>query len=164
MKSLYIFLISILLYAHPHVFVDVYPKINANTIDVKWVFDQMSSNMLLMDFDTNHDGVLNQKESDYLNKETFSYLKEFNYYTYPIISKNKKITNSKLLYFRATAKNGILIYNFKLTLPKKFKKIEFYDSELYTAFVLKDDRLDKNQFRIYEVDNEYYFGYGIKVR
>jgi len=162
MKSIVFFgLLSIVAWGHPHTFIDVYPTVLEKSIKIKWVFDEMSSNMLIMDFDLNHDGKINKKESDLIEKETFSYLKEFDYYTY-IYSGKDKMKNINLISFKA-ASNGVkLEYKFELSAPKNISKIEFYDSELYSAFVLKDDNLNTDKYKIYEIDNDYFFGYGIR--
>ncbi|MEJ2501532.1 MAG: DUF1007 family protein, partial [Campylobacterales bacterium] len=70
-----------LLSAHPHCFIDVHPAVDGKKLTVKWVFDQMSSQMLMMDFDRDADGRFSDKESRALYKEGFESLKAYDYYT-----------------------------------------------------------------------------------
>lgn len=41
-------LFSFTLFAHPHIFMDVYPKIKTDTVLLHWIFDGMSSDILIM--------------------------------------------------------------------------------------------------------------------
>ncbi len=55
---LFLFLLPVtLLMAHPHCFIDVHPAVGAKKVTITWVIDEMSSQMMLMDFDSDHDGA-----------------------------------------------------------------------------------------------------------
>jgi ABC-type uncharacterized transport system substrate-binding protein len=158
-----LWLLPLLAMAHPHTFIDLYPKVTQERIEIRWLFDEMSSNILMMDFDLNKDGVFDAKESERIKSETFIYLKEYHYYAY--LFTNKRVEQpSKLLSFQATIKGAKVEYTFTLPRPKNLKKIEFYDSELFSAFVLKEEFLNDSKWRIEEIDNDYYFGYAMEAR
>jgi ABC-type uncharacterized transport system substrate-binding protein len=162
-RVLVLLILPFLLWAHPHTFVDIYPQLHSDTIEIKWRFDEMSSNMLIMDFDTNRDGQFSQKESDLIKSETFVYLKDYNYYTY--LFTNKKVEQpSKLITFKATINGSKVEYFFTLSRPNNLKRIEFYDKELFSAFVLKKEFLTDKKLTIKEIDNDYYFGYALELK
>lgn len=93
-------LAAVMLWAHPHCFVDVYPAIDQESITVRWVFDEMSSHMLILDFDRDRNGKLNEEESKTLHDETFQDLKKFDYYTY-FYHKDKKLPTAPAESFTA---------------------------------------------------------------
>ncbi|MDC0932770.1 DUF1007 family protein, partial [Arcobacteraceae bacterium] len=57
MKSLiFIVLISINSFAHPHFFIDVDLNIETNKIEHSWKFDKINSRLITFEFDKNKDG------------------------------------------------------------------------------------------------------------
>jgi ABC-type uncharacterized transport system substrate-binding protein len=165
-KQLSILLLSTFLYAHPHCFIDVHPTINKNSITLKWVFDEMSSQMLIMDFDANHDTKISKKESQTIYKEAFIHLKEYKYYTY-FLNKKNKMPTPDATNFSASIQDFRLAYTFTLSLDAKTTSIEFYDEDMYSAFVIENEFIklqDTNKkLKLKEMDNDYFFGYALEL-
>jgi ABC-type uncharacterized transport system substrate-binding protein len=145
----YILILSFLytlLFSHPHVFIDVKFDIainqNSSDIDVFWYFDEMTSNLLLMDFDQNRNNKLEKEEIAFLKQESFDNLKEFNYYISPH-QKNKKLKFSEPQNFTAYIEGAKLVYKFSIStnidLSIKELKIGCFDEENLTSFHLSED-------------------------
>jgi len=176
MKLLITFLLtSVALFAHPHIFVDIYPKINiqnnkATSLSLQWKFDQMTSSMLIMKYDRDKDNQLNKKELSRIKKNAIKSLKKNNYYL-KIVPKNENAKIQKLDNFVVTInKMGRLIYSFDLICSFEVKEsnLLFYHKNYYIAFMLKKSSvapLNKNlNFSIRKVDNERYFGYAMQIK
>lgn len=169
--------VSTLLSAHPHTFIDVYPtfvlKENAPTlIKFRWFLDDMSSTMLIMDFDTNGNGKIDESENTYIEKEYFSILHEYEYYTYIKVS-NKKIKMPKPENFKATIENNQICYSFEIKLDAKLQDIslEFGDTSSFVAMILKSKFVEVKglnikdfKVKISDVDAESYYGYRLEIR
>ena len=157
-------------YSHPHEFANVELKLNIkqdNTIyiQVSWEFDEMSSLMLIEDFDKNRDGKFDVSEIIKVEQDAFEVLKEIDFYAYMTINKNKHAVKS-YKNFNVSIKNYKVIYQFTI-LEKKVtdKKIKdftlfFADSDNYTAFFLKKENIsiivDEQIKYTYEVDEAEY--------
>lgn len=167
-------LTNITLFAHPHIFVDIYPKINiqnnkATSLSLQWKFDQMTSSMLIMKYDKNKDNQLNKKELSRIKKSAIKSLKKNNYYL-KIVIKDKNVKIQKLDNFVVTIdKKGRLIYSFDLicSFEVKDSNLLFYYKNYYIAFMLKKSLvapLNKNlNFSIRKVDNGRYFGFAMQI-
>lgn len=130
--------------AHPHVFIDSSLRLNfsKNTlkcIDVVWTFDDMSSDMFLIDLDTNGDGTLTQKEWEEQRQEIEEYLAEQSFFVHVILD-GKLINLQKLENFVAVFENRTLKY--KMTIPMNLAgsnssqkmQIAIFDPTYYTDF------------------------------
>jgi ABC-type uncharacterized transport system substrate-binding protein len=74
--------------AHPHLFIDISLNMlfakdkSLQTMDISWKFDDMNSEILIMDYDKNMNGEFDRDETDFFKQELFETLmKEYNYYT-----------------------------------------------------------------------------------
>lgn len=155
-----------LLFAHPHTFIDVFPTIDSKnnkikTIHFSWSFDEMTSQLLIMEFDQNMNGKIDKDELSYIKNNYFNSLEQFNYYTDIKIS--KKPIKTKPINFNSKIKDGTKItYEFDIVInaDKKDLQVEFYDSEMFTAFMLKKDFIKSDlKYDVVDVDNDYYFAY-----
>jgi len=168
-KLTYIFFIlPLFLFAHPHTFLDVYANVKSEnqkikSINFKWIFDDMTSQLLIMEFDQNMDGKINKNEMEYIKTNYFDYLKQFNYYT------NIKIENksqfAKPINFKSYIENMRVVYQFDLNFnyDKSKIKIELYDEDMFTALVLKKEFItSKIKYKVSDVDNDIYFGYRLE--
>lgn len=138
-------------YSHPHEFADVGIKLNIqkdNTIfiQVSWEFDEISSLMLIEDFDKNRNGKFDSSEIIKVEKDAFEVLREIEFYTFLTVNKTKYHIKS-FRNFNVSIKNHKVIYQFAI-LEKKIteEKIKdftlfFADSDNYTAFFLKKENL-----------------------
>ena len=60
-----------ILNAHPHTFIEVYPNIEIKNkiiekINFTWKLDEMTSSMLIMEFDQDQNGNFDKKEIQYI--------------------------------------------------------------------------------------------------
>jgi ABC-type uncharacterized transport system substrate-binding protein len=166
---------NITLFAHPHIFIDIYPKINiqnnkATSLSLQWKFDQMTSSSLIMKYDRDKDNQLNKKELSRLKKSAIKALKKNNYYL-KIVLKDENAKIQKLDNFVVTInKKGRLIYSFDLisNFEVKESNLLFYYKDYYIAFMLKKslvEPLNKNlNFSVRKVDNERYFGFTMQIK
>jgi len=155
--------------AHPHTFIDVYSTIKSKDnkiekITFKWYFDEMTSSLLIMDFDQNMDGKFDKAEIDYINESYFKTLDAFNFYT--DIKVNKKTIFTKPTNFSSFIDNGTrIVYQFDVVLhtPKKDLSIEIYDEERFCALILKKKFIKSDtKYILSDIDNDLYFGYRLE--
>ncbi|MCD6172623.1 MAG: DUF1007 family protein [Sulfurimonas sp.] len=172
MKSIFtLFLLISSVFAHPHTFIEVYPSIEVekskfSTIHFKWVLDEMTSTILIMELDSNANGKIDKKENDYIEKEYFSMFKPYSYYTYVKI--DKKVVPFKPENFKATIENHRLCYSFDIYGNYGIKNtiFEFGDSDFYVAMVLKDEfvTIKGSSAKVSGVDNDFYYGYKLEFK
>jgi len=152
------------LFAHPHTFIDVYPKVVVKNnivtqIDFKWIMDEMTSSMLIMEFDQNQNGKIDKEENKYIEENYFLSLKDYDFYTH--LKPKYKVTN-----FFADIKNEKIEYNFTFQLLKKTKlsnfKLQFYDTDFFVSMQLKEKFItQKIPHKIKDLDGDFYYGYEI---
>lgn len=132
--------------AQPHVFIDssmviVFDEQGMAGIKVKWVFDLMFSDTMIHDFDKDKNGKFNKAEIKDLNKESFSNLKEFNYFTFMFIDK-REFKVKYIKDFSADIQKKQLVFAFfiachvKAVSSYKEIKIAMFDKTIYTDFAL----------------------------
>lgn len=169
-KYLIIFLLFINnLFAHPHTFIDVFPTIDNKSeqiekIHFKWSFDEMTSQVLIMEFDQNFNGKIDKDEIAYIKENYFLGLEEFNFYTDIKIS-NKSIKTKPINFTSSIDDNLRVSYEFDIIINtnKNNLNIEFYDTEMFTAFMLKKEFIKSDLgFKVVDVDNDIYFAYKLQ--
>jgi len=166
---------NVALFAHPHIFIDIFPKVNiqnskVTSLHIEWKIDQMTSSMLIMKYDKDKNHILNNKELAKVKKSAIKSLKKYNYYL-KIMAKDKNVKVQKLDNFVATVDNmGRLVYNFDLICNFDVKEsiLIFYYKNNYIAYMLKKSSiapLNKNlDFDIRKIDNARYFGYAMQIK
>ncbi|MFK2822985.1 DUF1007 family protein [Arcobacter sp. YIC-80] len=129
-------------FSHPHTFIEVKPTINIKkeTIDnfnIKWIIDEMTSMMLIMELDTDANGKFDKNENKYIFENYFSSLEKQNYYM-SIYLEKKNIT-IKPKNFKASIEKNRLIYSFNIENIKTLKnlKIEFFDKDLFVGMIIE---------------------------
>ena len=172
MRVLFFNLIIItILTAHPHTFIDVYSKINhkkniITSINIEWKFDEMTSQLLLMEFDSNMDGRIDSEENEFIFINYFEPLENYGFYT--DIRINKKAVKTKPENFKTYInKEQRIIYSFDIEInaPKDKLYIDFYDKENFSAYVLKKEFVTSSiPFRIVDVDNDFYFTFRLEFK
>ncbi len=170
MKSLFLwFLASILLYAHPHTFIDVDVNIlgekSVDKLTIKWIFDEMTSQSLITDFDVNNNGLFEKNECEDFKKTVFNDLQKFSYFTnLKVAGKKIKITPTELTLSRK--KNHFVAQftlNLKLFAGQK-KSIGFWDESYLCALSLEKEHIHSSlKYVLKEVDNVYYYGYLLEL-
>lgn len=166
----YLIIISILFitaFAHPHAFIDVYLKLknsskSVQTLEFKWVIDEMTSSMLMMDLDTNQNGKVEKDENTQIKKFYFDSLAEYNYYTH-ILNGDRKIPINPKKFKTGITKDGRIYHTFEVTLSVKSLKdikIDFYDEDFVVAMMIKDSFINLiYKHKITEIENDFFFGY-----
>ncbi|MGB5868511.1 MAG: DUF1007 family protein [Arcobacteraceae bacterium] len=170
-------LISILfiintLYAHPHTFIEIYPKITVKdkiitNIQFKWQLDEMTSSMLIMEFDSNANGKIEAEENSYAYENYFLVLQDYNYYT--DIKINDKVQFfPKPKNFKATIENNKICYYFDIDVKYDIHKtiIDFGDTDFFVAMILKKEFITVTNaiVKVSDLDNDFYFGYRLELK
>jgi len=138
MRILTFLLLSItLLSAHPHCFIDVYPAVGKQKITIRWVLDEMSSQMLMMDYDRDRDGRISDEENRALYASGFAPLRAYGYYT-RFFRGGTPLPTAEAEDFRASVDGFRLQYRFTLPLPEGATSVRFYDEENFSAFVVEE--------------------------
>ena len=160
-----------LLFAHPHTFIDVYADINSSknnqNITFKWKFDEMTSQLLLMEFDANMDGKLDKDEIEYIKTNYFESLVEYGYYTYIKVG-NKSIKTKPFNFTSFIEDNIKIVYQFDINIKEEKKKhiaISLYDEERFSALILKKEFIKSNiKYKLSDIVNDIYFGYKLELK
>ncbi len=129
--------------SHPHVF--IVQKINIvfndqglTGFNIHWTFDDMFTSMIVGDYDKNQNKILEKSEVILIKKEAFSYLSNYNYFTFVKIG-GRPFNVKFIQNFSAELHNGKLIYKFfipcHVTATSNFKQITVasYDPSYYCA-------------------------------
>ena len=108
--------------AHPHVFIDNHVTFvfdGAKLIGFReiWVFDDVFSDQLLQEFDTDQDGRFSKAESDGVAKGTLPNLAGFHYFTYVWLD-GKMLPQITPTDFHAVAESKIVAFDFMVKLPQ----------------------------------------------
>lgn len=160
-------LFTLTLFAHPHVFVDVYPKIGTDTVQLRWVFDEMTSNMLIMDYDVDHDNAFSSAESEVLGSDIFASLKEHDYYTY-FFKGEAQLSTGEARDFGAAIQGTQLVLTFVLTRPAEAETIRFFDRDNMTAYQVTEAFVKEanpgRSFKVYEQEFDYSYGYVLELK
>ncbi|MGO8955402.1 MAG: DUF1007 family protein [Rhodomicrobium sp.] len=132
--------------AHPHVWVNVETEVMTGPHQEitgfrhKWTFDEMYSEFAVQGLDTNGDGLYSEEELRPLAQTNVEALKEFEYFTFAFLGKDKLALKEPSADYRLEYKNKLLTLYFTLPLaapvPRdKIKQFNFaiYDPGMYVA-------------------------------
>jgi ABC-type uncharacterized transport system substrate-binding protein len=131
--------------SHPHMWISVettvlYDNGNFTGLQHKWIFDEFYTAMAIEGLDKNHDGVYSREELSELAKVNIDGLKEFGYFTYPIVDgKEVKIQDPSDYWLEH--KDGVLSLHFTVPfdqpIPAKAKGFAYVvqDPSFYIAFL-----------------------------
>jgi ABC-type uncharacterized transport system substrate-binding protein len=136
-----LFILTSYTWAHPHVFIEgkadfVFNKDGLSKINVEWLFDSMFSTMILTDYDANKDNKFSADEIKKIEKEAFSNLKEYQYFTFVKVNK-KPFKVNYVTNFNVSISGKNIIYSFsvpchvKATSNKKEIILAYYDESYY---------------------------------
>jgi len=164
-------------HSHPHVFITnkitiVFDDLGFSGFRINWDFDEFFSSMIAGDYDKNRNKKLEKPEIAVIKKEAFSYLANFDYFSFVKIDgkpfKVKWVTD-----FKASLSNGKLAYEFfipchlKASLTFKEVTIAQYDPTYYSAVFFDKNKPVKSEagskfetsFKIAEnLKESYYYG------
>nr|WP_321266386.1 DUF1007 family protein [uncultured Sulfurimonas sp.] len=158
-------LLSTLLFSHPHTFIEVYPSVEVkdekiSNLHFKWKLDDMTSSILVMEFDKNGDKEIDANENHYAYKNYFTLLESFGLYT-EIKIKDKVQRLPKATNFKTSIEDGRVCYSFDLKGSYNIKdlRVEFGDKDLYVAMIIKKEFLKVKgaKAKISEVDYDFYY-------
>ncbi len=134
---------------HPHVWVNVETEIltgpnqEITGFRHKWTFDEMYSEFAVNGLDTNGDGIYSEQELQPLAQTNIEALKEFEYFTFAFLGKEKLPLKEPAPDYRLQYKNKLLTLYFTLPLASpvprdKIKDFSFavYDPGMYVALTL----------------------------
>ncbi len=169
---LLLFLLLSSLYSHPHTFIDVHPTIKikdnqTQSIHFKWVLDEMTSTILIMELDQDMDGKISKKENKYILNNYFHIFENYSYYTHIIVD-GEVIKFPKVKNFVASIENHKICYSFEIDGNYNIKNtiFEFGDTDFYVAMVLKDTFVEVEGATALTtgVDNDFYYGYRLELK
>jgi ABC-type uncharacterized transport system substrate-binding protein len=108
--------------AHPHVFIDtrvtfVFDGAKMIGFRENWLFDDVFSDQLLQQFDTDQDGRFSKAESDGVAAGTLPNLAGFHYFTYVWLG-GKMLPQIAPTDFHAEVKNKLVSFDFMVKLPQ----------------------------------------------
>lgn len=146
LSILFFFLVASSLFAHPHLFAGVdltfdFSKQDSLRITEKWMFDDMTSLLILEDYDLDGDEEFSSEESNALGRSVLPGLSEYNYYNDLTID-NQDIIITKIDSFAVKTSDIFVYYQFEIVVPFKDSleenkiNISVYDKEFYTKFFM----------------------------
>lgn len=153
--SLFLIQICVAL-CHPHVFVDAYLLFVFDDrglcgIRERWVFDEMFSQNLLYDFDTDNDGRLNHDDVSQLRDIFYENTEDYNYFNNISIN-GREYYIERLEDFSISIEDGRIVYEFFVlcSVPvgpneERNVKISLFDETIYTDLLIADYSVDMQQ-------------------
>ena len=135
--------------AHPHVWINdvttfLFKDRQLVAIHHHWEFDEIFSSFVIQQHDNDHNGKFDKTENASVQKEAFSNLQDYGYFTHVRID-DKKLPLDKVEGFQATIKKEIMIYEFTLRLPqpvdviKRHIAVGVFDPEYYVEVDLDEN-------------------------
>ena len=80
----------------------------------------------------------------------------------------KKLKTPDATNFEASIENFRFTYTFKIKLNKNISNINFYDEEMFSAFVIEPEFLKvkntEKKIILKEMDHDYFFGYKLEFK
>ena len=131
--------------SHPHVWITVettvlYDKGAFTGLEHKWTFDEFYTAMAIEGLDKNNDGVYSREELAELAKVNIDGLKEFGYFTYPVVD-GEDVKIQEPTDYWLEHKDGVLSLHFILPfdkpIPVKARAFAYVvqDPTFYIAFL-----------------------------
>ena len=129
--------------SHPHVFIAqritiVFDNQGLAGFNIHWTFDDMFTIMIAEDYDKNQNKVLEKSEIALIKKEAFSYVSNYNYFTFVKID-GKPFDVKFIQNFSAEFHDKKIVYKFfipcHITATSNFKNVRVasYDPSYYSA-------------------------------
>ena len=148
-RSIPVFLILLLqsvpLSAHPHMWIKgrLTPELGRKgleSIRVVWNIDELTSANLILDYDTDRNGMLDARESESVYRNSFTHLYESEYYLVVEI-RDMLATPGRARDFTASIEDGRIIYDFRvpLAIPVRWEDLGdvslfFFDQTYFIDF------------------------------
>lgn len=127
-----------LLFSHPHMHFDssvefVFAGLKLVGATVEWTFDRYFSADIIYGYDVDHNGVFDEKETQDVFENAFSYTKNYYYFCF-IRQGNRRSSPEKISAFKVKQKNGIVSYSFYVELSQFVGRELFFAVYDYTFF------------------------------
>lgn len=132
------------LMAHPHVWADVKAEVSVAAGYVEgvwtdWTFDEVFSQLMVMDHDINGNGKFDDKEMPALKKGYFDNLKGYRYFTHLRLG-TRKLEVPSPTKFAASVADGRVTFRFFVPLGLRLDAktplaVAFYDDTFFTDMV-----------------------------
>ncbi|MEA3347905.1 MAG: DUF1007 family protein [Pseudomonadota bacterium] len=164
------------LWSHPHVFLYstvkvVFDEKGLAGVQVNWVFDEMFSSMMILDFDKNGNRRFEPSEIESVKKGAFENLRKFDYFMHIKID-GKPFKVKYVKDFSAEISKGKMAYRFfvpcHVRAEKSLKeiKLSIYDSTFYSSVSWQKNPVTFENRHAYEAehtikknrDEAYYYG------
>lgn len=137
-------------HAHPHVFIDARLDVQFSAdglsgIQVEWLFDAMFGSSLIADYDRNKNGRFDTEEIALIEKQAFSNLVNFNYFTY-LINGDRRHDVRQVSDFKASIIGKTVLYAFFIPFTLNWDEIDgtlvigFFDKTNYCDFQFIADK------------------------
>ncbi|MBN1695878.1 MAG: DUF1007 family protein [Spirochaetales bacterium] len=109
---------------HPHVFIEnkftfVFDETGLDGIRVTWIFDEMFSASVIMDYDDNGNNIFERNESKAVEEGAFSNLINYNYFMHINVNNRRKKIITSVKDFKAEISGSTLVYTFFVPLHVK---------------------------------------------
>lgn len=163
-------------WSHPHVFLYntvgvIFDEKGLAGFSVRWLFDEMFSSMIILDFDKNGNNLLEPPEIEGIRKNAFSNLRNFNYFIHVSIN-GKEFNVQYVTDFSAEVVEGCLVYQFfvpcHIHATETFQEIclSVYDHTFYCDVTLAENPVTYQKEGSYEITHRietnhnraYYYG------
>jgi len=135
--------------AHPHVWVDAALTFQINdsglaSLQENWLFDDIFTNAILSDLELDAASLATTIGQEKIREGAFAYLANFNYFT--LIETGGKRLKITAKDFKASLRDGRLVYDFTVPLNLPFDKVKdfraaVFDKEYYSDILLLKDKL-----------------------
>jgi ABC-type uncharacterized transport system substrate-binding protein len=135
--------------AHPHVWINdvttfLFKDRQLIAIHHHWEFDEIFSSFVIDQHDKNHNGKFDKAENVSVQKEAFSNLHDYGYFTHVRVD-DQKVALDQVENFQATIKKDVMTYEFTLRLPqpvdvtKHHFQVGVFDPEYYVEVDLDEN-------------------------
>ena len=132
--------------AHPHSFVDLFVTVEMTgerigKLTQKWVYDEMTSSILLMEFDADGNGVLDDAEAAFVRENYLDAIIAQGYFNHVTVG-GKPVATPPARFELALEKGRIaylFIFDYSGVSPTLPMAVSFYDDENFIAFELKNE-------------------------
>jgi len=113
-------LLPVYLTAHPHVWIDAHVGVyfsgqRLQRIVHRWVFDEMFTESILLDYDRNRNRRIEPGENREIEAGAFSNLRHYGYFTHLAVG-SREVPIESVEAFQASVEQGRLVYRFEVPL------------------------------------------------
>ena len=139
---------AVTLWAHPHSFIDLSITVemegeHIGKLTQKWVYDEMTSMTLLMEFDGDGNGVLDDAETAYVRDNYLDAIIAQGYFNHVTVG-GKAVATPPARFDMVLEKGRVaylFIFDYSKVTPALPLAVSFYDDENFVAFDLKNEEV-----------------------